>query len=234
MEFDGKFPLNNNKHINKMALSNNKKNYENNPLVFLTPRSKDKKGNKVSPYFEVARIDKDKQISKTDETPTQVSGNLLRPRFKTTQYNGQEVKHVVLYITDDKAKETYHIDFTYRIATRSLFNAIISLTNPKGISLSIYESKSGYEAMSLWQNDQLVPWKFGKDELPKSIVVKFKGKDQHDFTPVDDFYETKLKEWADKVFGEESVDETPAPAAAAPTAEAPASNETKKDEDVPF
>lgn len=219
-----------------MALSNNKSTYDNGPLVFLSPRSKNEKGEKVSPYFEVARIDENKKIKKTDERATQVTGDLLRPQFKTTDYQGSPVKHVVLMIVDKAAKETYYIDLTYRIATRGIYNAILSLTDPKAISLSVYESKSGYEAMSLWQNDVMVPWKFKKEDLPEAIVVKFKGKDQHDFTPVDDFYEAALKEWATKVFGPEKAAKASTastPAADTGTAK-PAKSDTPVDEDVPF
>lgn len=218
-----------------MGLSNNSKN-NNGTLVFLSPRSKNAKGEKVTPYFEIARIDSDKKIKKTDETATQVSGDLLRPVFKTTEYNGSPVKHVALMFADKDAKETYYTDLTYRIATRGVFNALLSVTDPTGLSLSIYESKSGYEAMSLWQNDKLVPWKYKKEEIPDAIVVKFKGKDQHDFTPVDDFYEAKLKEWAETLFGPEKA--KTGTSAATPSSEKPVKeNKTpdeKTDDDVPF
>ncbi len=203
-----------------MALSNGNGSFSG-PLIFLNARSKDAKGNKVDPHFEIARVGEDKKIHKTEETCTRVSGNLLRPQFKTRPYEGQDVKHVVLYVQDkDKldgggapAPETYSVDLTYRIASRSLFNAILSLTDPENISISIYENKGGYEALSLWQgadadgkNGVLVPWKFDgrKGEIPEAIEGPvFKGRKQFDYTPVDEFFEEQLKSWADMVFGPE-------------------------------
>ncbi len=210
-----------------MALSNG--SYSSGPLIFLNPRSKNKDGDKVNPHFEIARVNEDKKIAPTGETATKVTGDLLRPKFTEREYKGVINKHVGLYIKD--GDETYSLDLTYRISTRSLFNAILSLTDPKGIEISIYESKKGYEALSLRQNDDLVAWKFDgrKGEIPEAITVKFKGKDQHDFTPVDDFFEENLKAWAEEVFGPEKASKSEAKEAREQTATeaAPASTPTK-------
>lgn len=189
-----------------MALSNGN-GLSSGPLIFLNPRSKDSKGNKITPHFEAAKVGEDGKIAPTGETATKVSGDLLRPRFTVRKFNDVDNKHVVLYIKD--GEETYNLDLTYRISTRSLFNALLSVTDPKGVEISIYESKKGYEAISLWQNGEMVPWKFDSrpeaGQVPEAITVKFKGKDQHDYTPVDDFYEENLKAWADEVFGPEKA-----------------------------
>lgn len=196
-----------------MALSNGNSGSFSGPLIFLNTRNKDKEGNKVAPHFEIAKVGEDKKIHKTDQTCTQVSGDLLRPQFKERDYEGTPIKHVVLYISDKTSNETYSLDLTHRISSRSLFNAIISLTDPKNVSISIYENKGGYEAMSLWQGKDengkggtLVPWKWDgrKGEIPEAIEgPKFKGKRQFDYTPVDEFFEEQLKSWADMVFGPE-------------------------------
>lgn len=190
-----------------MALSNG--NAFNGDLIFLNMRSQDKDGNKIAPHFQIAKASpgapgERSKILPTGETATKVSGNLLRPRFTTREYKGVDNKHVILYLKD--GDETYSIDCTYRISTRALFNAILSLTDPDGVEISVYESKKGYEALSLWQNRQLVPWKFDgrKGEIPEAITVMFKGKEQHDYTPIDDFFEAELKEWANAIFGPET------------------------------
>lgn len=238
-----------------MALSNGN-GLSNTPLIFLNPRSQDKEGNKIAPHFEIARVGEDKKIKATGETCTRVSGDLKRPRFTTRDFKGVPNKHVILYIQD--GDETYNLDLTYRISSRSLFNALLGLTDPKAIEISIYGTKKeGYEALSLWQNGKMVPWKFDgrKGEIPEAHVVMFKGKEQRDFTPTDDFFEEQLKAWADEVFGPEKTKsdaapaktetpaENPAPAKAAakPTAAktatkpaVPAATEADPDDSIPF
>jgi hypothetical protein len=230
-----------------MALSNGSTTFDNGPLIFLNPRSQDKEGKKITPHFEIARVGEDKKIHKTEETCTKVAGDLRRPKFSTRDFKGTPVKHCTLYIHDGAAKETYSLDLTYRIASRQLFNALLSITDPQNVSISIYESKKGYEALSLWQgegkNATLVPWKYDgrKGEIPEAITVKFKGKDQHDYTPVDDFFEEKLQAWADELFGPEkggdkAADSTAAKSEVVKADKAQTASEQQKssDEDVPF
>ncbi len=197
-----------------MALSSGN-NYSNDPLIFLTCRSRDKEDKKVSPHFEIARVGDDKKIAKTGESCTKISGDLRRPKFSTREWNGEQVKHVTLYIHDQgikegpdaRPKETYCLDLTYRIASRQLFNAVIGLTNPNNVQISIYENKGGYEALSLWQDDKMAPWKFDgrKGEIPKAIESTFRGKIQRDFTPTDNFFDAELRKWADAMFGPEKA-----------------------------
>jgi len=216
-----------------MALSNG--NSFSGPLIFLNPRSKTDKGVKVAPHFEIAKVGEDKKIQKTGETCTNVRGDLLRPRFTTRDYEGQPIKHVVLYIQDKAANEgkgeTYSLDLTYRIASRQLFNAILSLTDPKGILISIYENKKGYETLSLGQGEgdrpPLVAWKYDsrKGEIPEAVEgPMFKGKRQFDYDPVDNFFEAELKAWADAIFGE---DKGKSAAASKTSGSAPANTGTK-------
>lgn len=189
-----------------MALSNGN-GLSSTPLIFLNARSQDKEGNKVAPHFEIARVGEDKKIAATGETATKVSGDLLRPRFTSRDFKGSPTKHLVLYIRD--GDETYNLDLTYRISSRSLMNALLSVTDPKGVEISIYESRKGYEALSLWQGDKMVPWKFDgrKGEIPEADVIKDKkgAVVKTDFSEVDEFFETHLKAWADEVFGPEKA-----------------------------
>lgn len=206
-----------------MALSNGN-GLSSTPLIFLNARSQDKEGNKVAPHFEIARVGEDKKIAATGETATKVSGDLLRPRFTSRDFKGSPTKHLVLYIRD--GDETYNLDLTYRISSRSLMNALLSVTDPKGVEISIYESRKGYEALSLWQGDKMVPWKFDgrKGEIPEADVIKDKkgAVVKTDFSEVDEFFETHLKAWADEVFGPEKVKSEAAPAKAESPAETPA------------
>lgn len=189
-----------------MALSNGK-NYSNDPLVFLSPRSKtkDKDGKSVEidkPYFEVGRVNPETtKIEKTEERPTEVSGDLSGIQFKTREFNGVSTAHTILFLKDAESKETYHIDLTGRISTRSLFNALLNLESPKGLTISIYRSKKGYESFGVQQGGVNVKWKYELKDLPQpEKIMNKKGEViQTDFSEVDALFEAGLKELAAKL-----------------------------------
>lgn len=230
-----------------MALKNNN-GYSNTPLVYLNPRSSTmgKDGKEVElekPRFEVSRVNADGNIEKTDETATNVSGNLVKLDLKEREIKGQKTKHVVLYLQDTDANETYFIDFTYRISTRSLFNSMLSLKDSKDIELSIYRSKKGYESFGLRQAGEQVSWKYNLDELPQAEQIKDKKGAivKTDFSEVNEFFETELRSLAASLLGGKSA---PSKTAGKPAAKAAANevDETPddvpsnpaKDEDIPF
>lgn len=235
-----------------MALSNGK-NYSNDPLVFLSPRSKtkDKDGKSIEidkPFFEVGRVNPETtKIEKTEERPTEVSGDLSGIQFKTREFNGVSTAHTILFLKDADSKETYHMDLTGRISTRSLFNALLNLESPKGIKISIYRSKKGYESFGVEQNGVNVKWKYELKDLPQpEKIMNKKGEViQTDFSEVDAMFENGLKELAVK-FGfsagkkdEPAAKETPAPApkpAGKTTSKpsAPAKENIAPEEDIPF
>lgn len=194
-----------------MALSNNT-GYNSLPLVYLNPRSSvlGKDGKEVElekPRFEVSRLNADGNIEKTNEVANSVSGNLTKIDIKEREIKGQKSKHVILYIQDAEASETYYIDFSYRISTRSLFNSLLSLKDNKNIELSIYRSKKGYESFSLRQNGELVSWKYGLEDLPQAEQIKDKKGAivKTDFSEVNDFFENELRTLATAIFGEKKA-----------------------------
>jgi hypothetical protein len=249
-----------------MALSNGSGTNNSGPLVFLSARSKIKgsDGKDVElakPYFEISRVNDEGQIVKTDETATRVEGDLVAIKLKVREYNGKKTPHVVLYVQDNnpeaEKKETYSLDLTHRISTRSLFNAILSLESPKNIAISIYKSKKGYESFGLDQDGEKVKWKYEIADLPAAEVIKDKRGEviKTDHSDVDAFFETELKVLAEK-FGfntgnksdnKPATDETPTPAATPaakpaakstgkPAAKAAAKPEPEQNDDdsVPF
>jgi hypothetical protein len=183
-----------------MALSNGK-TFDSNPLVFITPRSKDADGNKVEPYLEVSRVGADGKIAKTNERPTRVNGNLVKIDFKDREIKGTTSKQVVLYVSDPIAKETYHISLSYRMATRGLFNALLSLGSTDDISISYYENRGGYEAFGLTQKGDRVAWKIELADQPKSEAITDKKGNliKNDYSDVDSFFENELKALVEKL-----------------------------------
>jgi hypothetical protein len=228
-----------------MALTNGK-NFTSGPLIFLSPRSQktvDGKKVKVDPHFEISRIGEDKKIKPSSETCTTISGNLIKIELKDREFNNQINKHAILYIKD--GDDTYHLDLTYRLSTRSLFNALINLPDAKNISIGIYESKKGFETFSLRQNDEVIKWKYTLEEQPavEEMVNKAGTKKLTDYSEVDAFFEGHLRAWSDSVLGVGKTGgktEAAAPAAKAekPAVAAPVQQEKAPkdsiDEDVPF
>lgn len=188
-----------------MALANGK--FKNDgPLIFLSTQSKtvvEGKEVEIEPRFLVSRVGADGKIAKTDETYTEISGDLTKIDFKEREFNGKASKHAVLYIKD--GKETYHLDLTYRISTRSLFNALLALENADGIKISVYRSKKGYESFALRQGDELVKWKHELATLPKADELRDKKGVlvKTDYTEVDTFFENELKELSIALFGKQ-------------------------------
>lgn len=216
-----------------MALSNGK--YNNGPLIFLSPRSQktiDGKVEDVDPHFEISRVGEDGKIAKTAETAKEVFGDLIRIEFKEREFKDKQTKHAVLYIRD--GKETYHLDLTYRISTRSLFNAFLSLEDAKNLKISYYLSKKGFESFAVRQGDELVKWKYELKDLPVAEVIKDKKGVviKTDYSDVDQFFENKLIELSEKLFGrvEEKKSDVKSEVS---NKEAPVAGD-KKDEDVPF
>ena len=219
-----------------MALSNGK--FPNNgPLIFLSPVSKktiDGKSVKVDPHFKISRVGADNKIAETTETATEVSGNLLKIEFKEREFNGQVNKHVILLIKD--GADTYYLDLTYRIATRSLFNALLNLESSDNISIGYYESKKGFEAFSLRQNDAIVKWKFDIADQPKAEEIKDKKGVviKTDYSEVDAFFEDALRELAVKLFGESAAKPEVKAAQKKDTPTEASVTGPDKDSDVPF
>lgn len=213
-----------------MALTNGKQ-FSGEPLIFLQPRSvkkgEDGKNVKVDPHFEISRVGADGKIALSTETCTEVSGSIIRVDFKNREWNNQINKHAIFYVKD--GNDTYHIDFTYRLASRSLFNAILSLTSADNLSIGIYESKKGYETFSLRQNDEIIKWKYTLEEQPQAeeITNKAGTKKITDFSEVDQFFEDVLREWVDNLgIATDKAKETEEKAPAAAPAKTPAPAKT--------
>ncbi len=241
-----------------MALSNGR-GTSNTPLVYLSARStyKDAEGKSQDldiPVFEVSRIDptdskikksfidgpldKDGNPTKLPETCRAVSGDLTGIQFKTREFNGKSSDHTILFIRDAGANETYYIDFTSRLSTRSLFNALLNLENPKGITISIYRSKKGFESFGVEQDGKNIKWKHSLDALPKAEKITNKKGEvvQTDFSEVDAFMQGELKAFAAK-FGFGKTESVPAADASKTTTAKPvqeAAGEEDPEGTVPF
>lgn len=182
-----------------MALGNNEFK-SSGTLVFLTPRKKNKAGEEVKPYFSVARLVNEK-IEQSEETFTNVSGDLVRLDVKEKVFNDNPMKEAILYLRDSQANETYRLSLTFSMAARGLFNSLAGLLAKKNfndLSVDIYENKNGYETYALKQKGEKTAWKHELSALPAPFEMKdAKGKvSKRDYSPIDDFFEKELLEIA--------------------------------------
>jgi len=229
-----------------MALGNNN-SFGGGPLIFLTPRNKDAKGEKVKPYFSVSRVGEDGKIAQTTEQVTSVSGDLVKADYKerdvkTKAGTTEKRKSVALYLKDSQASETYHVDISFSIAGRSLFNALATLGDSgsfEDVEISVYENRKGFEVFGLKQGGQQVKWKYNLDELPKADPIKDKKGNliKNDYSEIDEFFLIEINKISEKLGGskkkleQESTKNTPEKTSA-PT---PSSNGNVDDaSDIPF
>lgn len=205
-----------------MALGNSGNNTGTLYILKIVDKDKDKK--KVSPYFSITKKVDGKWLLQEDKV-NRVSGNLSKIEIKEQEWKGDKYNTVSLYLRD--GDESYLIDLRFNLPSRSLFNSFASLESYENLSVTVYENKSGYTALGLWQGDKMAKWKYKLDELPVPDAVTFKGKEMHDYSKVDEFFAKVLQEIAGKLGGSQR------PVASNPASEA-ASAAEQKDEDVPF
>lgn len=196
-----------------MALGNNSSQFNSGPLLFLSPRAKDKDKKEVPPHFVVGRVGEDGKIKDDAATVTNVGGDLFKLEIKERAFEDNVTKEAVLYLRDKEANESYRLPIRFGVAGRGLFNRLASLTE-KGdftrLQIDYYRNKKGYENFGLKQDGQDVDWKIENDALPKPLEIKHPttGKVlQRDYTEVNSVFEQELNAIAAKVNKAKPADE---------------------------
>lgn len=220
-----------------MALTNNKSQGGGGPLLFLSPRSKDKNKQDVPPHFEVGRVNAEGKIENDPNlTVTSVSGDLFKLEFKQREFEGNITEEAVFYLRDKSAGEqgeSYRLPIRFGNTGRSLFNTLASLADGNdfsGLQIDYYRSKKGYDTYAVKQHGEKVSWKYELKDLPVALEIKHPvtGKVlQRDYSEVNSFLKAELQKIAEKV----NSGTTAAKAPEKP--QAPAAEE-KKDEEIPF
>jgi hypothetical protein len=209
-----------------MALGTNT-SFGGGPLVFLTPRSKDKEGHKIDPYFSVGRVGADNKIQQTEEKPTLVSGDLvsldIKEREFTTQAGAKEKRdEVALYLRDREANETYRVPYGFNISGRGVFNSLVTLKKTGdfgGLQIDYYRNRAGFDAFSVKQRGEKVPWAFKIEELPaaEKITDRKGNVIKTDFSDVDEFFKKHLLEISEMLGKGKKQDENGSTANRTPT-----------------
>lgn len=204
-----------------MALGSNDSNAGMDLMVLSLKQKKDQKN--VPPYFAVKRKNEDTGKWETVDETNAVSGSLESIEVQTQEYEGNEYKTAKIKMKDADAKEMYLIDAKFSYLSRSLFNALISLENFDKVHISLYETKrksdgkvfanSAVRDLTKPKEDNMVRWKYERDEIPAvEKVMNKKGEVKlFDSSEVDEFFEKELKELAARVEaakGENSKEES--------------------------
>ena len=219
-------------------------------LLVFRLKNKDENAVELVPnLFQVSEKVNEEWVAKEEMVPN-VSGNLTKVELNTKEYKGDPYKVLKLFLQDEEAKETYLLDLRYGRLTRNLFNSLLALESFENLEVSNYakESKTDgktYANISLWQRapeaekGTLVKGKFALKDIPEAEEIKDKkGKViKRNYEEVDAFFETHLKEFADKVNGKKTTKSTPAPKAEKTEKPTKTKTDTQvpvNDEDVPF
>lgn len=171
-------------------------NNDNSKLFILKPRTQNKEKEKVEPYFEVNAKNEQGKWVEVDAVPG-VEGNLTRLDVKEGEYEGQKTYNVSVFLKDPDGSQTFLVDLKLNMLSRGLLNSILNLSKYEDVKFGLYTGKNGYPNVSVRQHGELTKWKYSLDEMPKPEEVKFKGKIQRDYSAVDEFFVTKLKEFGE-------------------------------------
>ena len=123
-------------------------------------RGKDEKGGKIVEKFD------------------RVTARLKDVKLATSQYNGEEIKSWQLLLEDDKGESSI-MSLSYSSGTtRGVFNSLVGGNLSKPISFSCYVKvgeKGEFNCPSLWQDNQMMRWKY--NDIPKTEKIKVGSKE---------------------------------------------------------
>lgn len=184
-----------------MPLLEDKNNSQNKPLSILKPKLRDdEKKDIVKPYLEIIQKDDHGKWVVTGKT-SGVTGRIKRVAHVDKEYtkDGKPQKYSFVEVYIEDATDTYKIDFSYKIATRTLFSRLLSLTDGENVEISLWRDDKGFEVWSAKQNGVNIPRKYVKDDLPEvkevddgTQIIKLYG-------PLNKFFKDELAKWNDSL-----------------------------------
>lgn len=174
---------------------------QNSNLVFLTPKGK-VGGKEIDPVFYARKkIDGKYEDIKPESA---FSGTLVKIEHKVaTPPAPAQPFDLIVYTVDDE-ENRYICEFTFKNATRSLFNRTLSLESFEGLEISYFRNDAGFENLGLTQNKQRLKAKYEKGEYPEVTVITNPktGKEvSKDYEEVNTFFKEKMIELGEKLKG---------------------------------
>lgn len=230
-----------------MGLGHNSGN-SNGTLIILKPTTKSADGKDAEkPFFAVSRKQEDGKFKQDeDESISSVSGNLTNLKVVRGDYDGNPTHTVKLILSDPAESESYLVDLRMSVLGRDILNKVLTLESTENVSISIYKNKKGYAASAVRQNDNMIKWKFERDELPAPIEIKHPVNHKvlsRDYTELNEFFAKAAEEFAEnlKIQGRKNA---PQPETSEPVNEdtkysavpsrAVENSEEDDDNDIPF
>lgn len=208
-----------------MALSNGN-NRQDGSVKFLTYRTTDKNKVEIEPCFETS--EKVDGVWTVTGTFTRFSGNLekVTPLTKEFKKDGKviDTKEIVEFRVRD-GDELYIISFTYRVATRMLFNATLNLESFEDIEISASRNKE-WDNLWLKQGGKNVRGRYVKEDLPAVEEVTVGKKLIRSYDPVNTFFRDELEKLGEK------IGKTPKREVASKVE--PTVSESNDDQEIPF
>ena len=180
-----------------MAIGN-KNGFENKKVYFVKVVTKDKDKKQLdNPYFSFSQKVGDEYKEVQQEKA--FSGTLKRVETGSYKWEGDDVLTSKAIVED--GEEVYFIDIPFSILGRSVLNSLLSLENLEGLNFTIYLTKPSeknggkrFPQISIWQNDELVKWKYAIGEFPAVKKIKVGKKDAQDSSETDEFFVAKINE----------------------------------------
>jgi hypothetical protein len=194
------------------------------------------------PYFAFKqKVDGEYKVVQKDKG---FSGALEKVETYEREWKGVKSTNVKVTVVDNDEK--YVWDAPFSILSRSVFNTLLGLESYENLKFTIYLTKPNaakagarYPQISVWQNDQLVKWKYELSELPAIKKVRVKGQDMSDTEDIDNFFIKALNEkfsGSIKASAPAKKAESPAPAPKKTTKGKPQPTEDDSDpySEIPF
>ena len=194
------------------------------------------------PEFKVQEKVDDKYVDAGYEHD--VAGDLVGLFIKESEWEGSAIRNYTLALKDQALNEIYFVQASLgSMVGRGIANSVLALTEEtlENVSIGLYASKPNadgkvFPQASVRQNDEIVRWKYGMDELPKPEEIQFKGKTQRDYTAAEIFLYDGLKALAEVIQNaspQESESEQKPTSDSKPKSSSPEAADDV-DEDVPF
>lgn len=185
------------------------------------------------PYFSFVSKVEGKYIEVAQASS--FTGTITEVKSGSFDYKGIPTPTITITMAD--GDEVYVFDQTFSIASRSVFNSLLSLESMEQITIQIYLTKPNekygnkrFRQISLRQgeNGDLVEWKYSIEDLPKTKKVRINGKEMIDSEELDNFLIEKIN----NKFGGGSSNKNKSNASAEHQSDDSGGDES--DEDVPF
>lgn len=111
-------------------------------------------------------------------------------KYKTFEYKGDVIPQYQIAFVNPTTKDRVLFDVAFSVLGRTLMNALLGVTDfsKEEFEISVFKNKAGYPAVGFQTDSNRCEWKFKREELPEVPKVTLNGKENSDFTALNEFY----------------------------------------------